>query len=70
MNYYKILIIFVLKLKNNCKIMTVGELIKILEKYPKDSKIFITSLCMGWLNESAIAYNEYDNTINFVKIQR
>ena len=50
--------------------MTNEELIKILEKYPKDSKVFITNLCMGWLNESAIAYNEYDNTINFVKIQR
>ncbi len=50
--------------------MTNEELIKILEKYPKDSKVFVTSFCMGWLNENAIAYNEYDNTINFVKIQR
>lgn len=50
--------------------MTNEELIKILEKFPKDSKIFVSSLCMGWLNENAIAYNEYDNTINFVKIQK
>lgn len=50
--------------------MTNEELIKILEKYPKDSKVFVSNLCMGWLNENAIAYNEYDNTINFVKIQR
>ena len=50
--------------------MTNEELIKILEKLPKDSKVFVSSLCMGWLNENAIAYNEYDNTINFVKIQR
>lgn len=50
--------------------MTNEELIKILEKYPKDSKIFVTSLCMGWLNKNAIAYNKSDNTINFVKIQR
>lgn len=50
--------------------MTNEELIKILEKYPKDSKIFVTSMCMGWLNESAIAYNEYDNTVNFTEIPR
>ena len=50
--------------------MTNEELIKILEKYPKDSVIFVTSFCMGWLNENAIAYNKYDNTINFTKIQR
>lgn len=50
--------------------MTNEELIKILEKYPKDSKVFVSSLCMGWLNETAIAYNEYDNTINFVNIQK
>ena len=50
--------------------MTNEELIKILEKYPKDSKIFVSNLCMGWLNENAIAYNEYDNTVNFNKIPR
>ena len=50
--------------------MTNEELIKILEKYPNDSKIFVSNLCMGWLNENAIEYNENDNTVNFNKIPR
>lgn len=36
MNYCKIPIVCVLKLRNNCKIMTVAELIEQLKELPQD----------------------------------
>ena len=44
--------------------MTNEELIKILEKYPKDSKVFVSNLCMGWIDDESI---EYDSGLNAVK---
>ena len=43
MNYCKIPIVCVLKLRNNCKIMTVAELIEKLEELPQDYTVIATT---------------------------
>lgn len=45
--------------------MTAEELIEILKKFPKDANIFVSNLCMGWIDEESIEYEEDTNTISF-----
>ena len=45
--------------------MTAEELIEILKKFPKDANIFVSHLCMGWIDEESIEYEEDTNTISF-----
>ena len=48
--------------------MDVEQLIKILEQYPQDAQIFISSLCMGWIDEESIEYDKYDNVVRFMNV--
>lgn len=50
--------------KRNSK-MTVEELIEILKKFPKDANIFVSGLCIGWIDKKNIEYEEDTNTISF-----
>lgn len=50
--------------------MTTEELIKILKQYPSDAKIFVSSLCMGWIDYESVKYNEDENVVNFVKVDK
>ena len=45
--------------------MTAEELIEILKKFPKDVNIYVSNLCMGWIDEESIEYEEDTNTISF-----
>ena len=44
--------------------MTAEELIKILQQYPQDAQIFVSHLCVGWIDDESI---EYDSGLNAVK---
>jgi hypothetical protein len=46
--------------------MTVEELIKILEQYPQDAQIFVSHLCMGWIDKGSIEYDKYINAVKFM----
>ena len=43
--------------------MSVEQLIKILEQYPQDAQIFVSSLCMGWIDEESIEDFEDENVV-------
>lgn len=46
--------------------MTVEELIKILEQHPPDAQIFVSHLCMGWIDNESIEYHKDTNAIKFM----
>lgn len=46
--------------------MTAEELIKILQQYPQDAQIFVSHLCMGWIDEENIEYHKDINAIKFM----
>lgn len=46
--------------------MTIEELIKKLSEFPPDSKVFVSHLCMGWINEKNVKLIENDNMVKFV----
>lgn len=48
--------------------MNVEELINILKQYPQDAQIFVSSLCMGWIDEESIEYDELDNVVRFMSV--
>lgn len=48
--------------------MDVKQLIEILEQYPQDAQIFVSSLCMGWIDEESIEYDELDNVVRFMSV--
>jgi hypothetical protein len=68
MNYYKILIVCVLKLRNNCNIMTVAELIEQLKELPQDYTVTASrhNDC-GYSYEVTHIY-EYDEIIHEVEL--
>lgn len=45
--------------------MTVEELIKKLETLPQDADVFVSNLCMGWLDGSQVKYDEGWNAVLF-----
>ena len=57
-----------IKSLNGKDILTTEELIKILKQYPSDAKIFVSNLCMGWIDDESVEYNEGENVVNFVKV--
>lgn len=48
--------------------MNVEQLIKILEQYPSDAQIFVSGLCIGWIDEESIEYFEDENTVRFMGV--
>lgn len=48
--------------------MNVEQLIKILEQFPQDAQIFVSSLCMGWIDEESIEYFEDENAVKFMNV--
>ena len=68
MNYCKIPIQYVLKLRNNCKIMTVAELIEQLKELPQDYTVTASRHddC-GYSYEVTHIY-EYDEAIHEVEL--
>lgn len=48
--------------------MNVEQLIKILEQYPSDAQIFVSHLCMGWIDEESIEYFEDGNFVKFMDV--
>lgn len=48
--------------------MSVEDLIKKLQEYPMDAQIFISHLCMGWIDEESIEYDELDNVVRFMSV--
>lgn len=48
--------------------MTVEDLIKKLQEYPMDAQIFISHLCMGWIDEESIEYFKEDNVVKFMQV--
>ena len=48
--------------------MSVEQLIKILEQYPQDAQIFVSSLCMGWIDDESIEYFEDENVVKFMNV--
>lgn len=45
--------------------MTVEELIKKLETFPQDADVFVSSLCMGWLDSSQVDIVDGTNVVGF-----
>ena len=45
--------------------MTVEELIKKLETLPQDADVFVSNLCMGWLDGRQVKYDEEWNAVLF-----
>ena len=48
--------------------MNVERLIKLLEQYPMDAQIFVSNLCMGWIDEESIEYFKEDNVVKFMQV--
>lgn len=48
--------------------MSVEGLIKKLQEYPMDAQIFISHLCMGWIDEESIEFVEEDNVVKFMQV--
>ena len=46
--------------------MSVEDLIKKLQEYPMDAQIFISHLCMGWIDEESIEFVAEDNAVKFM----
>lgn len=46
--------------------MTVEELIKNLSQYPQDAQIFVSHLCVGWIDNESIEYHKDINTVKFM----
>ena len=46
--------------------MSVEDLIKKLQEHPMDAQIFISHLCIGWIDEESIGYFEEDNVVKFM----
>lgn len=46
--------------------MSVEDLIKKLQEYPMDAQIFISHLCMGWIDEESIEFVAEDNVVKFM----
>ena len=59
---------YITKSLNEKDVLTTEELIKILKQYPSDAKIFISNLCMGWIDDESVEYNENENVVEFVKV--
>ena len=59
---------YITKSLNGKDVLTTEELIKILKQYPSDAKIFVSNLCMGWIDNESVKYNEEENIIKFVKV--
>lgn len=59
---------YVTKSLNGKDILTAEGLIKILKQYPSDARIFVSNLCMGWIDDESVEYNEDENVVEFVKV--
>ena len=46
--------------------MAAEELIKILQQYPQDAQIFVSSLCMGRIDNESIEYHKDINAVKFM----
>ena len=46
--------------------MTVEELIKILQQYPKDTQIYVSPLCWGLIDNEDVEYHKDINAVKFM----